>query len=49
MEVKEVLDKYGNSPGRLLGAMLEYQRSKPNYLTKEDIQVKETGLLQSRV
>ena len=33
MDVKEVLDKYGNSPGRLLGAMLEYQRSKPqNYV-----------------
>lgn len=52
MEVKEVLDKYGNSPGRLLGAMLEYQRSKPqNYLTKEDIQAfaKETGLPVSQV
>ncbi len=52
MEVKKVLDKYGNSPGRLLGAMLEYQRSKPqNYLTEEDIKAfaKETGLPVSRV
>ncbi|NLW73294.1 MAG: NAD(P)H-dependent oxidoreductase subunit E [Clostridiales bacterium] len=52
MDVKEVLDKYGNSPGRLLGAMLEYQRSKPqNYLTEEEIKAfaKETGLPVSRV
>lgn len=52
MQVKEVLLKYGNTPDKLIGAMLAYQRSTPcNYLTEDDIKefAKETGLPVSRV
>jgi len=52
MQVKDVLDKYGRTPDKLIGAMLAYQNSTPcNYLTEEDIKefAKETGLPESRI
>lgn len=52
MQVKDVLDKYGRSPDKLIGAMLAYQNTTPcNYLTENDIRefAKETTLPESRV
>ena len=52
MQVRESLDKRGNSPRNLIRAMLEYQRSTEcNYLTEADIEAfaKGTGVPVSRV
>jgi len=52
MQVKDILEKHGRSPDKLIGAMLAYQRTTPcNYLTEDDIRefAKETGLPESRI
>ena len=52
MRIREALEKYRKSPGSLIRAMLEYQRSTPcNYLTEADIEAfaEETNLPISRV
>ncbi len=52
MQVKEILDEYGRTPDKLIGAMLAYQKATScNYLTKEDIKEfsVETGIPISRV
>jgi len=52
MQIKEVLEKHGKTPDKLIGAMLEYQKNTQcNYLTTEDINEfsKQTNIPVSRV
>ena len=52
MQIKDVLEKHGKTPDKLIGAMLEYQKSTLcNYLTTEDINEfsRQTNIPVSRV
>ena len=52
MEVNELVQKKGNTPDKLVGVLMEYQKTKNrNYLTNEDLNdvAKKMGLPESRV
>ena len=52
MEVKEIVQRKGKTPDKLLGILLDYQKTKNrNYLTNEDLRAvaEEMGLPESRV
>jgi NADH-quinone oxidoreductase subunit E len=52
MRAKEIADKLGRTPNKLIGALLEYQKDSPNnYLTEQDIKdiAKEMNAPESRI
>lgn len=52
MKIKEILDKNGRTPDKLISSLLEYQKTTLcNYLTEDDLRefAKETGIPLSRI
>lgn len=52
MKIKEILDKNGRTPDKLISSLLEYQKTTLcNYLTEDDLRefAKETGIPISRI
>lgn len=52
MRAKKIADKFGRTPDKLIGALLEYQKDTPNnYLTEQDIKdiAKEMNTPESRI
>ena len=52
MELNDLIHKKGNTPDKLVGVLIEYQKTKSrNYLTNEDLNdvAKKMGLPESRV